>query len=74
MLERAAAAQTIQAQVENVVNALDGQVSAGHILELLPVGTKREAVNYALWRAAQTNRIQRISQGVYAPLTSAKAS
>ena len=74
MRERAAAAQTIQAQVENVVNALGSQVSAGDVLDYLPAGTKRETVNYALWRAAETKRIRRISQGVYAPLAIAKAS
>jgi hypothetical protein len=69
------AATTIQSQVENLVNALEQEVSAGDLLERLPAGTKREAVNYALWRAADKGRIRRIRQGIYcANATSSKAS
>lgn len=64
-LEQRHAATTIQAQVENLVDALEYPVSAGDLLEHLPAGTKRETVNYALWRAAEKGRIRRISQGVY---------
>jgi hypothetical protein len=63
--EQGRAAATIQAQVENLVNALERQVSAGDLLEHLPAGTKRETVNYALWRAAEKGTIRRISQGIY---------
>jgi translation elongation factor EF-G len=60
-----ALAASIQAQVENLVNALGRQVSAGELLEHLPAGTKPEAVNYALWRAADKGRIRKVSRGVY---------
>src|SRR5437867_613468 len=53
MLEHGRAAATIQAQVESLVNALERPVSAGDLLGNLPDGTKRETVNYALWRAAE---------------------
>lgn len=59
-------AATIQAQVENLVNARGREVSAGDLLEHLPAGTKSEAVNYALWRAAKQGRIRKVSRGVYA--------
>jgi hypothetical protein len=69
------AASTIQSQVENLVNALGQEVSAGDLLQRLPAGTKREAVNYALWRAADKGRIRRIRQGIYgANATSLNAS
>jgi chromosome segregation ATPase len=58
-------AATIQAQVENLVNARGREVSAGELLEHLPAGTKSEAVNYALWRAAKQGRIRKVSRGVY---------
>jgi len=63
-------AATIQTQVENLVNARGSEVSAGDLLEHLPAGTKSEAVNYALWRAAKQGRIRKISRGVYAPNSS----
>lgn len=63
------AAASIQAQVENLVNAVDHPVSAGDLLEHLPEGTRRETVNWALWNAAEKDRIQKISQGRYASHT-----
>jgi hypothetical protein len=60
-----AAATSIQALVENLVNALGRQVAASELLERLPAGTKSEAVNYALWRAADKGRIRRVARGVY---------
>ncbi len=66
VLEQVRAAATVQAQVESLINALERPVSAGDLLEHLPEGTKRETVNYALWRAAEKGRIRRIAQGVYA--------
>ena len=39
------AATTIQAKVENLVSAMEHPVSAGELLQYLPAGTKREAVN-----------------------------
>jgi chromosome segregation ATPase len=63
---RQRSAATIQAQVENLVNSLGRQVSAADLLGHLPAGTKPEAVNYALWRAADKKRIQKVSRGVYA--------
>jgi hypothetical protein len=69
MSEEQRGAATIQAQVENLVTALGRHVSvsASDLLEHLPAGTKSEAVNYALWRAADKGRIRRISRGMYAP-------
>jgi hypothetical protein len=61
-----ALAASIQTQVENLVNALGRQVSAGELLKHLPPDTKPEAVNYALWRAADKGRIRKVSRGVYA--------
>jgi FixJ family two-component response regulator len=66
VLEHGRAASTIQTQVETLVVALERPVSAGDLLEHLPDGTKRETVNYALWRAAEKGRIRRIAQGTYA--------
>jgi hypothetical protein len=69
MYEAQAQSVSIQGQVEHLVNNILRPVNAGDLLEHLPAGTRREAVNYALWRAEQKNRIRRISQGVYASLT-----
>jgi hypothetical protein len=71
---RAQAAATIQAQVEDLVNALERPVSAGDLLEYLPAETRRDAVNYALWRAAETKRIRRLSHGTYGSLAVSTAS
>jgi hypothetical protein len=61
-------AKSIQAQVENLVNALGRHVTANDLLAHLPPDTKRETVNWALWHAHTNNRILKISHGSYAPL------
>ena len=38
----------------------------------LPSGTKRERVNWALWKAAQDGRIERQAPGKYAPLDASR--
>jgi hypothetical protein len=60
--------KSIQAQVEDLVNDLGTTVTATELLALLPPETKRETVNWALWNAANNNRIVRVAQGHYAPL------
>jgi hypothetical protein len=59
---------SIQQQTEMWVNQLGRPVTAADILVRLPEGTRREAVNWALWNAAENERIQKVDQGVYAPL------
>lgn len=63
-----AVAMSIQAQVEAIVKELVGPLTANDVLVRLAQGTKRETVNYALWKAEQEGRIKKLSQGVYAAL------
>jgi hypothetical protein len=63
-----AVAVTIQSQVETTVKELVGPLTANDVLARLTPETKRETVNYALWKAAREGRITNLSQGVYAAL------
>jgi len=65
--QRFAEGKSIQAQVESLVDAAPGPVTANDILARIP-DAKRETVNWALWHAEDQGRIQRIQQGVYASL------
>jgi hypothetical protein len=68
----AAGPLTLQDQTEAVVNSLGVPVRAADVMRHLPPGTKRERVNWALWKAAQDGRIQRQAPGVYAPTAFAR--
>jgi hypothetical protein len=59
--------KSIQAEVENLVNALGRPVTADDLLAHLPPGTKRATVNWALHHHQTNKRIAKISHGLYAP-------
>jgi hypothetical protein len=55
--------------VSEVVNDSAVPLRAADVAGRITKPLERKTINWALWKAADENRIQRVGQGVYAPLS-----
>jgi hypothetical protein len=62
------AGETIQRTVHAAVDQIGGPTRAADVAAILPPDTKRETINWALWKSESDGLIKKLDTGVYAPL------